>query len=128
MAPLFCAVYHGCQAGKHAETRNDVYRDRILRGDEFFLVNKLGAFGVDLTLIANFFVAPWNEPTPSLSAAGQAWVIAIAAFALRALGRLREAVDISGRQVRRPQIRRLAKHGKRLEPLERATPHAWRCC
>jgi len=76
------------------EARREVYRDRILRGTpEFFLPNKLGALGVDLSLLANFFVTPWSEPEPSLSAADQSWVTANAAFALRALGRLRESVE-----------------------------------
>ena len=33
MTPLFHAVYHGCRAGFCARSLNDVYRDRICRGD-----------------------------------------------------------------------------------------------
>ncbi len=126
MAPLFYAVYHGCRAGKHDEVLNQVYFDRIQRGNEFFLAMKLGAFGVNLSLLANFFVAPWSEPAPSLSAAGQAWVIAIAAFALRALGRLREAVGPYQAAVE--AVRKSRRIGETRqetsEPLERGTPHA----
>lgn len=93
MVPLFHAVYHGCRAGKHAEARRDVYRDRIRRGDEAYLNTKLGVFGIDLSLLANFFARPWTEPHPSFSAADQSWVISTAAFALRALGRLADAVE-----------------------------------
>jgi tetratricopeptide (TPR) repeat protein len=93
MAPLFYAVYHGCQAGKHQEALDTIYYERILHGDETFLVKQLGAFGVNLSLVANFFITPWHEPVPSLSVPDQSWVTGEAASALRALGRLREAVE-----------------------------------
>ena len=93
MAPLFYAVYHGCQAGKNHEACDSVYFDRILRGSEYFLTKKLGAYGVNLSLLSNFFVALWSMPAPGLTQADQFWVIAQAAFSLRALGRLKEAVD-----------------------------------
>jgi tetratricopeptide (TPR) repeat protein len=92
MTPLFYAVYHGCRAGRHQEVVVDVYRDRILRGGEFYLLSKLGAFSTDLSLLANFFQTPWTVPVPSLSPVDQSWVISTSAFALRALGRLSEAV------------------------------------
>ena len=92
MEPLFHAVYHGCQAGRHLEAL-DVLPEHILHGGDYFLVNKLGAFGVDLSLLANFLFTAWSKPVPSLSAFDQSWVTAAAAFALRSLGRLREAVE-----------------------------------
>jgi tetratricopeptide (TPR) repeat protein len=92
MTPLFYAVYHGCQAGKHQEVCGSVYRDRILGGQEFFLWRKLGAYGVDLSLLSNFFANLWDEPVPTLSIGDQAWVTNCAGFALRALGRLTEAL------------------------------------
>jgi tetratricopeptide (TPR) repeat protein len=91
--PLFYAVYHGCRAGQHAECRRDVYRDRILRGNEFYLWKNLGAFGTDLSLLANFFETPWTQPVATVSPADQAWLIACAGFALRAVGRLADAVE-----------------------------------
>jgi tetratricopeptide (TPR) repeat protein len=93
MTPLFYAVYHGCRAGEHAECRRDVYRDRILRGDEFYLVKKLGALGTDLSLLANFFATPWSRPVATLSPADQSWVFNSAGFALRAVGRPADAVE-----------------------------------
>ncbi len=93
LTPLFHAVAHGCFAGRHEEARAEVYRDRILRGDEFYLVKKLGAFGTDLSLVAHFFELPWSRPVPTLTPATQSWVTNSAAFALRALGRLADAVD-----------------------------------
>jgi tetratricopeptide (TPR) repeat protein len=94
MTPLFYAVYHGCQAGQHREALDEVYNDRILRGgDEFYLWRKLGAFGTDLSLLANFFETPWTQPAVTLSPADQSWVISQAGFALRAVGRLADAVE-----------------------------------
>jgi tetratricopeptide (TPR) repeat protein len=93
MTPLFYAVYHGCQAGRHPEVRRDVYRNRILRGGKYYLTHEFGAFGTNLSLLANFFESPWTAPIPSLSLADQSSVISSAAFALRALGRLTDAVE-----------------------------------
>ena len=92
MTPLFYAVFHGCQGGRHHEARSEVYRDRILRHREGYLTQKLGAFGADLALLANFFEFPWRVPVHSLLPADQSWVIGEAAFTLLALGRLADAV------------------------------------
>lgn len=99
MTPLFYAVYHGCQAGKYFDVCRDIYHDRILHGDEAFLTHKLGAFGVGLSLLANFFVTPWSEQTSTLPASWRAWVTAAAAYALRAVGRLREAAEPWGAEI-----------------------------
>jgi tetratricopeptide (TPR) repeat protein len=93
MVPLFYAVYHGCQAGKHQEACDGVYFERIRRGNETYLIHRLGAVGVDLSLVSNFFVTPWTAAVPALMAADQSWVAAQAAYSLRALGRLREAIE-----------------------------------
>ncbi len=91
LQPLYQAVAHGCLAGRHEEAREMVYRDRILRGNEFFSTKKLGAFGPDLGAVAAFFEEPWHRLSPNLSEANQAWLLAVSAFSLRALGRLNEA-------------------------------------
>ena len=96
LQPLYQAVAHGCHAGRYEEARADVYRDRINRGTGnggFYSTNQLGAFGVDLGAVACFFESPWSRVSPSLTDADQAWLLAAAAFNLRALGRLREAVE-----------------------------------
>src|ERR1035441_5525348 len=46
MEPLFYAVYHGCQAERYQEVVERVYRDRIQRGREGYLIHILGAFGM----------------------------------------------------------------------------------
>jgi len=96
LAPLYQAVHHGCQAGLYERARADVYRDRILRGtgnDGFYSTRKLGAVGLDLGAVACFFTAPWSTLAPELAPAAQAWLLNETALRLRALGRLREAVE-----------------------------------
>ena len=93
LQPLYQAVYHGCQAGRQQEAYDDVYQARIVRHSQFFSSNRLGAFGADLGAVACFFETPWSRVSPSLTEADQAWLLNQAAFHLRALGRLREAVE-----------------------------------
>ncbi|MHB9075231.1 MAG: TIR domain-containing protein [Desulfobaccales bacterium] len=92
MLPLFAAVAHGCQAGRHQETLDEVYWSLILRKNEFFSTKKLGAFGAELAALAGFFDPPWRQAVPALRENWQAFVLGEAAFDLRALGRLAEAV------------------------------------
>ena len=93
MTPLFYAIYHGCQAGRHVQCHRDVYDDRILRGDGFYLIRNLGAFGTELSLLACFFEMPWTQPIPTLPLVNQSYLIGKAGFALRAVGRLADAVE-----------------------------------
>jgi hypothetical protein len=95
LQPLYQAVYHGCQSGRHQEACLEVYRDRILRGTSergFYSLRMLGAFGADLSAAACFFEKRWCRVASYLTEPVQVWLLAIVAFALRAMGRLREAV------------------------------------
>ena len=92
MAPLFQAMHHGCQAGRHQEALQEVSRARIDRGQEFYATRNLGAFGADLAALAGLFDPPWDKPVATLTKTAQAFILNQAAFRLRALGRLREAV------------------------------------
>ncbi len=96
LQPLYQAVTHGCLAGRQQEACDEVYRDRILRGvgaEGFYSTKKLGAIGADLGAVAAFFEEPWRRLAPNLSEPHQAWLLNEAAFHLRALGRLTEAVE-----------------------------------
>jgi tetratricopeptide (TPR) repeat protein len=93
LQPLYQAVVHGCEAGLQQEARKDVYRGRIQRGDEAYSTFKLGAFGSDLGAIACFFEQPWTELLPGFSETTQGWLLNEAAYTLRALGRLTEALE-----------------------------------
>lgn len=93
LQPLYQAVAHGCLAGMQQEACDKVYFDRILRGKEVYSTKKLGAFGSDLGAVACFFNSPWNGVSPALSGSDQSWLLGQAAFRLRALGRLTEALE-----------------------------------
>jgi tetratricopeptide (TPR) repeat protein len=93
MAPLFAAVKHGCAAGRHQEVLDEVHRRRIQRGREHIHWSKLGAFGADLAAMSEYFSTPWSIPSAALDEDSQTFVLHEAGFDLRALGRLREAVQ-----------------------------------
>ncbi len=96
LQPLYQAVVHGCLAGRQPEACDKVYIDRILRGtgsDGFYSTRKLGAIGADLAAVAAFFDELWSRVSPNLIEDAQAWLRAVAAFTLGALGRLTEALQ-----------------------------------
>ena len=62
MAPLFQAVFHGCQAGRHQEALYEVYLSSDRARAKTIVTNKLGAFGADLAALAGFFDPPWERP------------------------------------------------------------------
>jgi hypothetical protein len=75
------------------EAFGEVYLPRVLRGDEKFLWRKFSALNANLAALALFFDETWNTPASGLNENTKARVLSFAAFALRALGRLREAVE-----------------------------------
>ncbi len=105
MSPLFSAVLHGCAAGRHQEALDEVYVQRIQRRDEYFAVNKLGAWGADLAALSNFFETTWEQPVEGLNETDKGLVLEIAGFDLRSLGRLQEAAQAiqTGLEVRLSQ-------------------------
>ena len=105
LQPLYQAVAHGCLAGRHQEAHDEVYQARIVRNKgqgNIYSPNKLGAFGADLGAVACFFEEPWRRPTSTLSEPVQAWLLNEAAFSLRALGRLEDALEpmVAGAEMR----------------------------
>jgi hypothetical protein len=93
LQPLYQAVAHGCHAGIHQEACDKVYIGRISRGNEFYSTKKLGAYGADLGAVACFFDPPWRRVSLNLTPPAQSWLLHQAAFRLRALGRLVEALE-----------------------------------
>ena len=91
MSPLYAAVAHGCQAGRYQKALDEVYRRRIQRGNVFFNIKKLGAFGADLVAISGFFDSLWDKPIAGLTEDDKAYLLNEAGFGLLALGRLKEA-------------------------------------
>lgn len=92
LQPLYQAVTHGCLAGLQQQACIEVYVKRIQRQNEAYSPKKLGALGADLGAVACFFDEPWTQVSSALSESERAWLLNQAAFQLRALGRLREAV------------------------------------
>ncbi len=96
LQPLYQAVAHGCLAGMQREACDKVYRDRILRGtgpDGNYSTFRLGAVGADLGAVACFFDRPWSRVSLNLRPSTQGWLLNEAAYSLRALGRLTEALE-----------------------------------
>ncbi len=93
MTPLYAAVTHACQAGRHQEALDEVYWQRILREKEQFSWKKLGMFGADFAALSSFFDLPWHKPVDGLKEDDKAFVLGQAGLYLRALGRLTEAAQ-----------------------------------
>ncbi len=93
LQPLYQAVAHGCLAELQEEACNEVYIGRILRGEEFYSMNKLGALGADLGAVTCFFDSPWHRVSPALAEATQAWLLNEAAIRQTSLGRLNDALE-----------------------------------
>ncbi|MEZ5936535.1 MAG: toll/interleukin-1 receptor domain-containing protein [Alphaproteobacteria bacterium] len=92
MAPLFQAVHHACQAGRQQSAYEDVYQPRICHNNKLYLTRKLGAFSENLGLIGAFCETLWERFSRNLDINAQVWLLNEAAYNLRALGRLDEAV------------------------------------
>ncbi|UCH98017.1 MAG: tetratricopeptide repeat protein, partial [Candidatus Aminicenantes bacterium] len=94
MEPLFAAVAHGCAAGLHQEAMDDVFWQRIRREKEQYTYHKLGAYGADLAALSHFFQVPWSQPAAGLTEEdNKGFVLICAGFGLRAVGRLKEALQ-----------------------------------
>jgi hypothetical protein len=122
LQPLYQAVAHGCQAGMLQEASEKVFYDRILRGPEEYATHTLGAIGSDLGAIACFFEHVWSRVSPALRESTQGWLLNEAAFRLRALGRLTEALEpmraAVGMGVRQEQWRNVARGTANLSELD----------
>jgi len=92
LQPLYQAVAHGCQGGEHQKACNEIFFTRIRKGDQDYAA-KLGAFGSELGAVACFFDPPWKRVSSYLTKADQAWLLSVASYDLRALGRLTEALE-----------------------------------
>jgi tetratricopeptide (TPR) repeat protein len=93
MAPLYAAIAHGCEAGRHQEALEEVYWRRVQRGDIAFSTHKLGAFGAELTALSGFFDPPWQMPVPGLTRAFRSYVLSEAGYDLQASGQLKESIQ-----------------------------------
>lgn len=92
LQPLYQAVAHGCRAGRHQEVWDKVYSERIQR-NLAYSIKQLGAYGTDLGAVACFFDQPWTKVSSLLTIQYQGLLLNQAAFRMRALGRLSEALQ-----------------------------------
>lgn len=93
MAPLYQAVAHGCEAGRHQEALDEVYWGRILRGREHFSWTRLGTFSADLAALSCFFYLQWSQPVNEITDELKGFVLNQVGLYLRALGRPAEAAQ-----------------------------------
>jgi TIR domain/AAA ATPase domain len=98
LAPLYQAVAHGCRAGRYQEALEKIFMSRISRlipeEFEFYSTKVLGASGSDLAAMSWFFETPYESPNATLSEIARRFVLGQAAYALRAQGRLTEALPV----------------------------------
>ena len=92
--PLYVAVAHGCEAGRHQEALVEVYWHRIFRINEYLRGKKIGVFGTNLYALSGFFEVPWSKTIANLTEADKAFVLNEVGNNLRALGRLNEAAQL----------------------------------
>jgi tetratricopeptide (TPR) repeat protein len=63
MQPLLLALVHGARAGRHRDAIHEVLLPRVLRGEEAFVLNRLGAYGALLASTAAFCEpGDWSRP------------------------------------------------------------------
>jgi tetratricopeptide (TPR) repeat protein len=91
MISLFEQVHHGCNAGLY-DNVFAVYKSKILRGDDFYLVYRLGAWKTNFSLVSNFFPESDLTRMPMVNKrADQRYLLTSAGLSLFAIGRTSEA-------------------------------------
>ncbi|HKS39133.1 MAG TPA: hypothetical protein VJX74_00860, partial [Blastocatellia bacterium] len=93
MSSLYAAMSHGCAAGRYQEAFDEVYWRRMQRGNDYFNLQQLGAYGADLTVLYGFFEVLWEQPVAGLKDSDKALMLGMAGFDLRSMGRLRESAQ-----------------------------------
>ena len=95
LQPLYRAILHGCEAGEHLEACARIYRDRVQRSGYGYgySITMLGAATAELGAVTCFFETPWKRVHSTFPPPAEAWVLRDAAYTLRSLGRLAEALE-----------------------------------
>ena len=75
MAPLFQAVFHGCQAGRHQEALDEVYWARIFRGEKSTSRRSSAHLAPIWRRWPAFLILRGNGPVASITEADQAFVL-----------------------------------------------------
>jgi tetratricopeptide (TPR) repeat protein len=93
MIPLLAAVSHGCQAGRHQEALDEVYRRRIQGKKQSFLGRTLGALSAELAVLSRFLDVLWSQPAAGLSQVDKAEILNDVGYDLWSVGRLTDAAQ-----------------------------------
>jgi tetratricopeptide (TPR) repeat protein len=92
LQPLYQAIRHGCMAEMYDEACKMLIM-RIERSHLLYSTQQLGALSSNLGAVSFFFESHWNRVHSSLDMKMQAWLLNFAAFCLRGLGALTEAIE-----------------------------------
>lgn len=98
LEPLYRAMGHGCRAGAYWTALDEVYWDRIRRGEQGYSGFQLGAWSSDLAALSGFFPGGWGEAPvtgegdEALTEANRSWLLGEVAFCLMSMGRMEEAL------------------------------------
>ncbi len=91
-SPLFAAAIHAARAGNSQEAF-DYYCSDVDKAPRKVATMKLCAYREALGVLQNLFQRRWTQPVPALSPESQPYLLRQAAFCLRALGRVEEAIE-----------------------------------
>lgn len=94
MAPLFRALWHGCQAGDFNDAFNKIAFERISRGGEAYIVNGLGEYEAAISVLSTFTNDGENFPATDLDRENRVRVIHGCALCLRFTGKLEESIRL----------------------------------
>jgi tetratricopeptide (TPR) repeat protein len=91
LLPLYQSLHHGVAAGRAQEALFHIYYQRIDRNGRGYGTHQLSLFSTELAAFAAFFPGGWQTPVQEVSREAQGYLLNLAGFGLRALGRLKEA-------------------------------------
>ncbi|MCI4665589.1 MAG: hypothetical protein MRY74_12790 [Neomegalonema sp.] len=92
LSRLLLAVAHGCAGGLGEAAFDEVYRPRLARGGEAYLVRTRGLPGLELSALSHFFADPFTTPVDEFPLERKAQLLKLAAFRLRSIGRMADMV------------------------------------
>lgn len=76
MEPLYQAIIYACKAGRYREALHDLYLPRVMRGNEHYAAERLGALTALLSVLNYFFQGrDWDKPVDSLGHADRLIVL-----------------------------------------------------
>ncbi|HLC15269.1 MAG TPA: hypothetical protein VJL89_03475 [Thermodesulfovibrionia bacterium] len=99
---LYRAVHHGCSARMYKNALK-LYRERIMQGEGAYSTNQLGLFSEEVAALGRFFEKdPETETTVDnlFKESDRAWLRARIAFCYTLLGRLDEAMEKRGEELK----------------------------